>query len=77
MTCGTAKIRRLSTASSVTMAPHYILTTDWIWYWKDEYGVWNEYGKEVSNMGSCCAEASHLVTLFEHCNLVQIDELEI
>ncbi|XP_028602940.2 protein mono-ADP-ribosyltransferase PARP12-like [Podarcis muralis] len=46
MTCGTAKIRRLSTASSVTMAPHYILTTDWIWYWKDEYGVWNEYGKE-------------------------------
>ncbi|XP_061494819.1 protein mono-ADP-ribosyltransferase PARP12-like isoform X2 [Rhineura floridana] len=46
MACGPAKIRRLSTASSVTKPPHYILTTDWIWYWKDEYGVWNEYGKQ-------------------------------
>ncbi|KAJ7329087.1 hypothetical protein JRQ81_015261 [Phrynocephalus forsythii] len=44
MTYGPAKLRRLSTASSVTKAPHYILTTDWIWYWKDEYDVWNEYG---------------------------------
>ncbi|XP_042323210.1 protein mono-ADP-ribosyltransferase PARP12-like [Sceloporus undulatus] len=44
MTCGSAKLRRLSTASSVTKAPHYILTTDWIWYWKDEYDIWNEYG---------------------------------
>lgn len=44
MTCGSAKVRRLSTASSVTKAPHYILTTDWTWYWKDESDVWNEYG---------------------------------
>ncbi|KAH0616995.1 hypothetical protein JD844_028540 [Phrynosoma platyrhinos] len=44
MTYGSAKLRRLSTASSVTKAPHYILTTDWIWYWKDEYDIWNEYG---------------------------------
>ncbi|XP_062989431.1 protein mono-ADP-ribosyltransferase PARP12-like [Elgaria multicarinata webbii] len=44
MTCGSAKLRRLSTASSVTKPPHYILTTDWIWYWKDECNVWNEYG---------------------------------
>ncbi|XP_066490232.1 protein mono-ADP-ribosyltransferase PARP12-like [Tiliqua scincoides] len=46
MTCGSAALRRLSTASSVTKPPHYILATDWIWYWKDEYGVWNEYGKQ-------------------------------
>ncbi|KAM3833279.1 protein mono-ADP-ribosyltransferase PARP12-like isoform 2-T3 [Vipera latastei] len=46
MTWGSAKIRRLSTASSVTKPPHYILTTDWIWYWKDEYNLWKEYGKE-------------------------------
>ncbi|XP_060632846.2 protein mono-ADP-ribosyltransferase PARP12-like [Anolis sagrei] len=44
MMCNSAKLRRLSTASSVTKAPHYILTTDWIWYWKDECDVWNEYG---------------------------------
>ncbi|KAM7180413.1 protein mono-ADP-ribosyltransferase PARP12-like isoform 1-T1 [Macrochelys suwanniensis] len=46
MTCGSAKVRRLSTASSVTKPPHFILTTDWLWYWKDEYGVWREYGTE-------------------------------
>ncbi|NXH17465.1 PAR12 polymerase, partial [Bucco capensis] len=46
MCCGLAKIRRLSTASSVTKPPHFILTTEWIWYWKDEYGLWQEYGKE-------------------------------
>lgn len=50
MTCGTAAVRRLSTASSVTKPPHYILTTEWLWYWEDEYGVWNEYGKQVSHV---------------------------
>ncbi|NXU50419.1 PAR12 polymerase, partial [Turnix velox] len=45
MCCGLAKVRRLSTASSVTKPPHFILTTEWIWYWKDEYGLWQEYGK--------------------------------
>lgn len=48
MTCGSRKVRRLSTESSVTKPPHYILTTDWLWYWKDEYGLWLEYGKQVS-----------------------------
>ncbi|XP_074863598.1 protein mono-ADP-ribosyltransferase PARP12-like [Carettochelys insculpta] len=46
MTYGSTKVRRLSTASSVTKPPHFILTTDWLWYWKDEYGVWCEYGTE-------------------------------
>ncbi|XP_010286854.1 PREDICTED: poly [ADP-ribose] polymerase 12, partial [Phaethon lepturus] len=46
MCCGFANVRRLSTASSVTKPPHFILTTEWIWYWKDEYGLWQEYGKE-------------------------------
>ncbi|XP_057240527.1 protein mono-ADP-ribosyltransferase PARP12-like [Malurus melanocephalus] len=38
-------VRRLSTASSVTKPPHFILTTEWVWYWRDEYGMWQEYGK--------------------------------
>nr|XP_009942630.1 PREDICTED: poly [ADP-ribose] polymerase 12-like [Opisthocomus hoazin] len=46
MCCGLAKVRRLSTVSSVTKPPHFILTTEWIWYWKDEYGLWQEYGKK-------------------------------
>ncbi|XP_078085120.1 protein mono-ADP-ribosyltransferase PARP12-like [Mustelus asterias] len=46
MVSGFSQVRRLSTASSVTKPPHYILTTEWLWYWKDEYGKWIEYGKQ-------------------------------
>uniref|UniRef100_W5K0D3 Poly (ADP-ribose) polymerase family, member 12a n=1 Tax=Astyanax mexicanus TaxID=7994 RepID=W5K0D3_ASTMX len=57
MTCGGASVRRLSTASSVTKPPHFILTTEWLWYWEDEKGQWNEYGhgddgKNVSSVSS-------------------------
>ncbi|KAG7333378.1 hypothetical protein KOW79_003513 [Hemibagrus wyckioides] len=44
MTYGGMKVRRLSTVSSVNKPPHFILTTNWIWYWKDEKGKWIEYG---------------------------------
>ncbi|KAI5623859.1 poly [ADP-ribose] polymerase 12, partial [Silurus asotus] len=45
MTCGGKQIRRLSTASSVTKPPNFILTTEWLWYWKNEKGEWIEYGQ--------------------------------
>lgn len=38
-------VRRLSTVSSVTRPPHYILTTQWLWYYKGEQGNWVEYGQ--------------------------------
>ncbi|KAK3570491.1 hypothetical protein QTP86_020072 [Hemibagrus guttatus] len=44
MMCGKRKVRRLSTASSVTKPPHLILTTEWLWYWKNDQGQWTEYG---------------------------------
>lgn len=47
MSYGGAPVRRLSTASSVLHPPHFILTTQWVWYWKDENGLWLEYGKVV------------------------------
>ncbi|XP_070612404.1 protein mono-ADP-ribosyltransferase PARP12-like [Erythrolamprus reginae] len=62
MTWGSAKIRRLSTPSSVTKPPHYILTTDWIWYWKDEYNVWKEYG--VKDGDHTAAHTATTVTSF-------------
>ncbi|KAG5274031.1 hypothetical protein AALO_G00158410 [Alosa alosa] len=46
MTCAGSPVRRLSTASSVTKPPHFILTTEWRWYWLDDQGGWNEYGLE-------------------------------
>lgn len=48
MKFGNTLARRLSTASSVTKPPHFILTTDWIWYWMDEFGSWQEYGRQGS-----------------------------
>ncbi|XP_043821050.1 protein mono-ADP-ribosyltransferase PARP12 [Dromiciops gliroides] len=44
MTCGPYKARRLSTASSVAKPPHFILTTEWLWYWNKDKDLWQEYG---------------------------------
>lgn len=46
MMFGTSAVRRLSTASSVSTPPHFIMTTEWLWYWKDDGGAWVEYGKD-------------------------------
>ncbi|XP_026166882.1 protein mono-ADP-ribosyltransferase PARP12 isoform X2 [Mastacembelus armatus] len=45
MTYGGSAVRRLSTPSSVTKPPHFILTTEWLWYWKDDSGKWLEFGR--------------------------------
>ncbi|XP_078529432.1 protein mono-ADP-ribosyltransferase PARP12-like isoform X2 [Lissotriton helveticus] len=47
MTSSLKNVRRLSTTSSVTKPRDYVLTTVWIWYWKDECGQWSQYGKYV------------------------------
>ncbi|XP_034877107.1 protein mono-ADP-ribosyltransferase PARP12 isoform X1 [Mirounga leonina] len=65
MMFGAAPARRLSTASSVTKPPHFILTTDWVWYWTDEFGSWQEYGKQgmehpVTTVSSSDLEKAYL-----------------
>ncbi|KAM9245361.1 protein mono-ADP-ribosyltransferase PARP12-like [Leptosomus discolor] len=60
MCCGFAKVRRLSTASSVTKPPHFILTTEWVWYWKDEYGQWREYGKKDDDHAAATVSSDDL-----------------
>ncbi|KAM6896296.1 protein mono-ADP-ribosyltransferase PARP12b isoform 2-T2 [Lycodopsis pacificus] len=45
MTQGWQHVRRLSTVSSVTKPPHYVLTTEWLWYYKGDQGNWVEYGQ--------------------------------
>ncbi|NXY46706.1 PAR12 polymerase, partial [Ceuthmochares aereus] len=45
MTRGSFSVRRLSTPSSVTK-PTFVLTTQWIWYWKNDQGQWIEYGEQ-------------------------------
>uniref|UniRef100_A0A8C5C6J8 Poly (ADP-ribose) polymerase family, member 12b n=1 Tax=Gadus morhua TaxID=8049 RepID=A0A8C5C6J8_GADMO len=41
-------VRRLSTVSSVTKPPHYTLTTEWVWYYRDNHRSWVEYGQPDS-----------------------------
>uniref|UniRef100_A0A8C4XS41 PAR12 polymerase n=1 Tax=Falco tinnunculus TaxID=100819 RepID=A0A8C4XS41_FALTI len=45
MTCCSSLLRRLSTPSSVTK-PTFVLTTQWIWYWKNDQGQWIQYGEQ-------------------------------
>ncbi|KAG8012473.1 Poly [ADP-ribose] polymerase 12 [Nibea albiflora] len=45
MTYAGSPVRRLSTVSSVSKPPHFILTTQWLWYWKDDMGTWVEFGQ--------------------------------
>ncbi|TNN57538.1 Poly [ADP-ribose] polymerase 12 [Liparis tanakae] len=45
MTYGGSPVRRLSTVSSILAPPNFILTTQWLWYWKDDSGIWPEFGQ--------------------------------
>ncbi|RXM37027.1 Poly [ADP-ribose] polymerase 12 [Acipenser ruthenus] len=61
---GSASVRRLSTVSSVTKPPHFILTTDWAWYWRNEYGKWVEYGNQMSTLQVSCISSEALEKAF-------------
>ncbi|XP_053574906.1 protein mono-ADP-ribosyltransferase PARP12 [Bombina bombina] len=58
------KVRRLSTPSSASKPPHFILTTDWLWYWKDEYNKWIEYGKESNLHQTSSLSSSDLESVY-------------
>lgn len=53
MTRGSQDVRRLSTVSSVTKPPHYVLTTEWLWFYRGDQGVWVEYGQMVGQTEDC------------------------
>ncbi|XP_052316349.1 msx2-interacting protein-like isoform X2 [Oncorhynchus keta] len=57
MSHGLQEVRRLSTVSSVTQ-PTYVLTTEWVWFWEDEYGKWVQYAsiKEMHRLSSITSE---------------------
>ncbi|XP_039890938.1 protein mono-ADP-ribosyltransferase PARP12 isoform X7 [Simochromis diagramma] len=47
MTFGQNKVRRLATENSV-IKPTFIHTTEWLWYWQDEFGSWNMFASATS-----------------------------
>ncbi|KAG8438726.1 hypothetical protein GDO86_005064 [Hymenochirus boettgeri] len=64
MTFKHCKVKRLSTPSSVSKPPHYILTTDWRWYWLDEFNKWIEYGAENDLHPSSTMNSSDLERVY-------------
>ncbi|XP_056443598.1 protein mono-ADP-ribosyltransferase PARP12-like [Gadus chalcogrammus] len=48
MTRGLQKVRRLSSISSV-LQDTFLLTTEWLWYWEDEDGIWNQYDSPTNS----------------------------
>eukprot|EP00079_Xenopus_tropicalis_P013699 XP_002942703.2 PREDICTED: poly [ADP-ribose] polymerase 12-like [Xenopus tropicalis] len=65
MTFQSKKVKRLSTPSSVSKPPHFIFTTDWIWYWKDEQSKWIEYGTESDGHASSTLCSSDLENVYQ------------
>lgn len=66
MTCNSDPIRRISTCSSVK-AKDMLFTTKWIWYWRDDEGMWIEYGKQVGQHQQVASiDSSYLETIY--CN---------
>ncbi|NWY71517.1 PAR12 polymerase, partial [Erithacus rubecula] len=70
MTCSSSLVRRLSTPSSVTK-PTFLLTTQWIWYWKNNQDKWIEYGEQEEG-SSVTAPSSAIIE-----NLYQADPCAI
>uniref|UniRef100_A0A8C2H654 Si:ch73-252i11.1 n=1 Tax=Cyprinus carpio TaxID=7962 RepID=A0A8C2H654_CYPCA len=64
MTQGCHSVRRLSTVPSV-LQPNFILTTEWIWYWKDEYGNWIQYATADGGHGSSSISSAELEQKFQ------------
>ncbi|KAJ0015570.1 hypothetical protein NQD34_009190 [Periophthalmus magnuspinnatus] len=64
MTCGTEDVRRLSTVNSV-LQPDFIHTTDWLWYWEDERGVWNQYAAVTSERRLASITSKELEEMYQ------------
>ncbi|NXJ89905.1 PAR12 polymerase, partial [Corythaixoides concolor] len=63
MTCSSSSLRRLSTPSSVTK-PTFVLTTQWIWYWKNDHGQWIEYGEQGEGDSVKSLSSADIETLY-------------
>uniref|UniRef100_A0A1A8L517 Poly [ADP-ribose] polymerase n=1 Tax=Nothobranchius pienaari TaxID=704102 RepID=A0A1A8L517_9TELE len=63
MKLGENKVRRLSTLNSL-VEPTFIHTTEWLWYWQDENGMWKLYGSDSGTHGSADINSATLEQKF-------------
>ncbi|NXP89075.1 PAR12 polymerase, partial [Passerina amoena] len=64
MTCSSSLVRRLSTPSSVTK-PTFQLTTQWIWYWKNNQDKWIEYGEPEEGTSTTSPSSAIIENLYQ------------
>ncbi|XP_044273608.1 zinc finger CCCH-type antiviral protein 1-like isoform X2 [Varanus komodoensis] len=64
MTSNHAPVRRLSTPSSVTKPTKFVMTTKWLWYWKNDLGQWIEYGNQDGQHQGSSLGSDDLENLF-------------
>ncbi|NWV75346.1 PAR12 polymerase, partial [Dasyornis broadbenti] len=64
MTCSSSLVRRLSTPSSVTK-PAFLLTTQWIWYWKNNQDKWIEYGEQEDGNSMTSPSSAIIENLYQ------------
>ncbi|XP_076153333.1 protein mono-ADP-ribosyltransferase PARP12-like [Alosa pseudoharengus] len=68
MTCGPHEVRRLSTASSVVLSSDPFHTTEWFWFWEDEYGKWIRYGSTEKKHSMSSISSSELEKRYQENN---------
>ncbi|XP_077786931.1 protein mono-ADP-ribosyltransferase PARP12-like isoform X2 [Podarcis muralis] len=64
MTTSMSRVRRLSTPSSVTKPLKFVMTTKWLWYWKNDLGQWTEYGTQGGQLQESSLGSDDLENLF-------------
>ncbi|XP_077639358.1 protein mono-ADP-ribosyltransferase PARP12 isoform X5 [Lonchura striata] len=64
MTCSSSLVRRLSTPSSV-LKPTFLLTTEWIWYWKNNQDKWIEYGEQEEGNSTTSPSSAVIENLYQ------------
>lgn len=67
MTCDSYPIRRLSTPSSVEKLLSSVFATKWIWYWKNEFNEYIQYGNESPGHTSSDINSAYLESFFQSC----------
>ncbi|KAJ8007069.1 hypothetical protein DPEC_G00113740 [Dallia pectoralis] len=72
MTRGLNKVRRLSTVSSV-LQPTFILTTEWTWFWENEFGRWIPYASTTAGHSSATVTSECLEQRFQEDNQAAVE----
>uniref|UniRef100_A0A8C8TIR2 Zinc finger CCCH-type antiviral protein 1 n=1 Tax=Peromyscus maniculatus bairdii TaxID=230844 RepID=A0A8C8TIR2_PERMB len=67
MTCDSYLIRRLSTPSSVAPSAKSVFSTTWLWYWKNEFNQYVQYGEERKGQPSSNISSQYLESFFQSC----------